>query len=232
MKSRNFALPPCSAFWLNVRLNWSRKFFLASSSPAAPIASIWPVALPGTISTSVSGSGISIPSTCGSRGVLAIDADDDDIELSVPLGARFNGRAVGGDTESGVGAWLYTLSDERDGAECSTGGISRDGEGCGSGVPTREGVLERVYGVCGVFDILILVDTSEVRGCYRDIMSDTKSDGGGGRARRAQRQALYCSCLTETTTSYLRQKLPFVSSTAEYEHPAHEPLTHTGLYTR
>lgn len=45
---------------------------------------------------------------------MAIDADDDDIELSVPLGARFNGRAVGGDTESGVGAWLYTLSDERE----------------------------------------------------------------------------------------------------------------------
>lgn len=48
--------------------------------------------------------------------------------------------------EIGVDAWLYTLSEDSDGAGRKTGGMRRGGEeACGSGVPTRDGVLEREY---------------------------------------------------------------------------------------
>lgn len=52
---------------------------------------------------------------------------------------------LGGDVDTGVGAaegaWLYTLNEDSDGAECSTGGIRP--ETCGIGVGAREGGLER-----------------------------------------------------------------------------------------
>lgn len=97
-----------------------------------------------------------MPSAGVSRGILAIDAADEDMALSAPPPEpKIDGKLFGGgDIESGVGTWLYTFRDERDGAECNTGGINRDGEGCCNGVPTREDVLERAQGVWGVFDIV------------------------------------------------------------------------------
>lgn len=87
-----------------------------------------------------------------------MDAADEDIVLSAVEPEDNEGYTVGGEIDRGVGAWLYTRREVRDGAECRTGGIrlGRVGDVCtGSGVPTRDGALEREAGVCGVFDMLV-----------------------------------------------------------------------------